>query len=288
MEAEGSRMDQSKPLTTPRLSVGSLHALRLGAQTLDDLATLVNWGNSKDFAAPTLVPWVEIEPSPSIFHNESSVVNATSQASASQTSPVAEEDPQLGTTTDGEETPVTLEHAALSEHAQDTDTTHEEPQLSKNEADEEEQIRIEPPDDTLGNESDTYEAAVAEVDEHPETLAPMTGTEEVPDAVAAVGTTVPPQPASTPAQAEARVQDQTVMKTREAPSMTNARPKAIDSSEYLRRLETLVLGLNAQLAQQTQVDETKPQDELTWLRQRVIDLSLHNLELQEQLSSRKN
>jgi hypothetical protein len=52
-------------------------------------------------------------------------------------------------------------------------------------------------------------------------------------------------------------------------------------SAYLRELESLVLDLNLQIAQREAGDGTV--DQLEWLSQRVIDLSLENRALHEEL-----
>jgi hypothetical protein len=55
------------------------------------------------------------------------------------------------------------------------------------------------------------------------------------------------------------------------------------SDDYLKRLESLVLELNMQLARLSFEGEDSGADYTQWLSQRVIDLSLENMSLQEEL-----
>jgi len=55
------------------------------------------------------------------------------------------------------------------------------------------------------------------------------------------------------------------------------------SGDYLKRLESLVLELNMQLARMSFEGEGSENDYTQWLSQRVIDLSLENMSLQEEL-----
>jgi hypothetical protein len=66
------------------------------------------------------------------------------------------------------------------------------------------------------------------------------------------------------------------------------RQDAGSDNQYLHRLESLVLELNLQLARVNNTNIESSADYTHWLSQRVIDLSLENMALQEELAKHKS
>ncbi len=258
-------MEQVKPPLNRRLSAGSLNAMRLGAQTLDDLAALVNWGNAQDFTPPQLTPWVEIEGNEVGF--EVKPANPPSaddvQATAGETSEGHEK-----VAADGASEADTQVASAMKESMQGEISAVAE----DHEHDHEHDHEIAGAGDGVHDEqqTDSEEAAEIGVDR-----------ERVDEAEPIADSPVP-----LVARAKPPVK-QRVVTTAGEPRMPSSPSAVAVDSAYLRRLESLVLNLNGQLAQQASRARNAPLDELTWLRQRVIELSLDNLELREQLTTRK-
>jgi hypothetical protein len=271
-----------------RAAHGSLHAMKLGGQTLEQLAEHINWSNKVDFPSHDFNPWAALEEATA----SSSPIERVKDVAESKPLPI-----EIAVTSQ-----VPNDVTAPADDAAELNTQHEDVLVNEPEA----VTETEPIAETMNPAIEVEPELEMEIAASDEVF------EEQNDAIAAVASTsetpsytVVQEPvAAAPVIELTRRPSQDIELKRSSPSSAGrSAPKRIDvmspkpmmpsstaasgDQHYLQRLESLVLELNLQLARVNapsdgDIDHTK------WLSQRVIDLSLQNMALQEELAKRSH
>jgi hypothetical protein len=275
-----------------RAKQGSLNTMMLGGQTLEQLGELVNWTNASDFVSRDVNPWAALEDSnspKSHSSSASSVSDAVPSAApiAAPVDQVADDAPLSIVTVD----PVDTDEQLLPENT-DSDQPLD-PVLQKEDAGE----HVTEETELLVSDESDSETFPIEEREPAEEYASKTEVEPSLDQAPIVVS-----PPAVQRMVETRVSTEARSPNRLNPTPTSHRvPPRIDEmspkpmmptsasmsgdSNYLHRLEALVLELNLQLARVNGPTDSAA-DHTQWLSQRVIDLSLQNMALQEELAKR--
>lgn len=291
---------------------GSLNAMRLGAQTLDQLAELVNWDNAQNFQVREVNPWTGLD-STSDPQSKSTFATAPEEPISAPSPSITAESRSADLTVDPPVVAGTQEsdeaNAGLSES-----TSHQEappePLSQSDESINEDQILPTPShhaassDDKDLNEAhevasqqdlqtentvlERGEAVKAEYTSPKSSQDDKDSVLPIAQAKQAVEVSndrpkVDPKrtiPVTSGLPAQMRLDAMTTN-----PSKASSAQANVDHN-YLHRLESLVLELNLQLARiNTPINDEA--DYSQWLSQRVIDLSLQNMALQEELAKHR-
>lgn len=292
------------PFSSPN---GSLQALNLGMFSLDQLASLINWGNESDYKPPMCNPWVKIDLADGTAdHNidaassaekasashDDSATQAAADATVKKAAMVATDLGQLERTATVKQVvaEAELEHAEL-EHPVEPELSE---QTDQDSSDTEAVGGADLPTDSVASEQtvDTRQATavvseVAAETQSTDSLATAEHEQDMPSVSVASSTDPVPRrsDAHAPAVATSVSKSNRVAARTQPPVIMKQTPtnRPAMNDDYLQRLESLVLELNLQLARQTCDSEANDIDYTQWLSQRVIDLSLENMSLQEEL-----
>lgn len=295
------------PFSSPK---GSLQALNLGMFSLDQLASLINWGNESDYKPPMCNPWVKIDLADGTAdHNvgaassagkasathDDSATEAAADATVRKAAMVATDPGELERTAtvtqvaaeadDHRESAAELEHPVEPELSEQTEQDSPASEAAGD---------AELPTDSVASEqtADTRQASavvseVAAETQATDSLATAEHEQEMPSVSVAASTDPVPRrsDAHAPAVATSVSKSNRVAARTQPPVIMKQTPtnRPAMNDDYLQRLESLVLELNLQLARQTCDSEANDIDYTQWLSQRVIDLSLENMSLQEEL-----
>ena len=278
---------------------GSLFAMNLGGQTIDQLAELVNWANAADYKCKAINPWVLIENSTATSSgvSASAPVSASAETleqtvveSSNDTGEAVAEEARMAEAAEPVEDEATIEIAQVVEVIEAGEVDEPAETIASPEMIE----RVEA--GTAAEPTEALEAEVPAVIETPTPKAPKPQAAPVthPSVPQASAPAVQPRPtqATSSNSAAESPRGSKAIQPRTIPAMTTQtkiiRHDAGSDSQYLHRLESLVLELNLQLARVNNINIESNADYTHWLSQRVIDLSLENMALQEELAKHKS
>lgn len=227
-----------------QISSGSIQSLNLGSYCVDQVAELINWSNARSFSLPKRSPWVQIDTSEPPEPKNNALPNEPLNDDSMPSGPVANEDQGPEAPRDG------VDIVAEADPSDEADLV----------------VSTVQPISSV--------TPASSLDE----LSPTSQSETAP---AATDQSTKGQSASTKSSSKGPT-----MAIHEPQSLQTHRPTAAassESNEYMRRLESLVLDLNLQLARLTGDFSDSEANQTEWLRKRVIELSLENMALHEQL-----
>ena len=234
---------------------GSIQSLNLGSYSVAQVAELINWSNANNLSLPKRSPWVQIDPADPV--EEPSKSHDSMTIGTSSTDGVRF----------GDEIDTPLQSAEPASNAPEKDFEVAPAVQIENAPDSSAQRFTEPIDDS--HTQSVRSLATENSSQEPESMSRAA------------------LPESDTKDHDAKVPNQkTTIEARQPMHVETSNMSPVDSKEYLRRLESLVLDLNLQLARAT--GDVSDQDEnlTNWLRRRVIELSLENMSLHEKLQNR--
>lgn len=280
---------ETQPGSPPK---GSLQSLNFGMFSVDQLATLINWGNESDYKPPICNPWVNIdgaeEPAP-----HATGTQTTETASGADNDEDVEA--ALSIEPDTLDGSIAADAAAIDPASvtptEETTSTEEAPVTATS------AVAVEAPAASVIDNDDTVDASAQATSDavpasHPESESPVSASASLTDRPDPIASDRPvtadaPKPAThqQPAKHSPARAPNTIRTPLPKPIAMKQAPehRSPMSGDYLKRLESLVLELNMQLARMSFEGEGSENDYTQWLSQRVIDLSLENMSLQEEL-----
>ena len=305
---------------SPRATrAGALRALHLGAQSVSEMAELVNWGNRSDYQRKAINPWVALEDSlassaPTIADAQFTVETEVAAVQDAAVLEEVESAPVLSAEQDvlEEERKLTEAHEQSAVDEVNDGAGIEQPEAGHDASDTTEQAKVEDEvaevaADAVPADEQVHETVKAEANATSDSQVASSNSTDAGQTTADASQVVQVQPE--PQASTATPQVNPPQRTQPTPNAQPSKPRAIAASsmtstaskpikamptkslapagqhdEYLQRLETLVLELNWQLAQQAgDAPQPSESDYVQWLSRRVVELSVENLSLQEKL-----
>jgi hypothetical protein len=281
---------------------GSLFAMNLGGQTIDQLADLVNWSNAADYKGKTINPWVSIESGTASASAAPASAPVTVSAEPLKQAVFESSDEmveEIAAETMMAKDALPVEDLVTNEVAQAVDVIQVVELIEVAEP----AAAIASPDASESAEAITDDEGIQAADEAvpavietpvqklpKQTIAPVPLPSVAQISAPAVQTRPTQETKSNTAAEPAR--GSKAIQPRTIPAMNTPtkiiRQDAGSDNQYLHRLESLVLELNLQLARVNNTNIESNADYTHWLSQRVIDLSLENMALQEELAKHKS